>query len=166
MKYKKFLKPTWKKVILFFIIVILLSLTFKLSLGTSPFWYAVSTNAMHPAYNLGDMVFIKKTDFDKLSVSDVVVFDGPENPSLLIMRIISIDENQNTFTTKGDNNAKSLLWEINIPSQNLKGKVIFSIPLLGYLDIYHIGFLVRIILIYILACFISLIPFRKNKSRR
>jgi len=60
MDIKQFLKPTWKKIGVFFVIVIIFSLTFFLIAGTMPFWYAVSSNAMSPAYHYGDMIFVKK----------------------------------------------------------------------------------------------------------
>jgi len=161
MELKNFFKPTWKKIIIFIILVVLLSLTFRLSFGTYPYWSVVSSKAMYPAYNVGDIVFIKNTAFDKLSVSNVVIFDSPETRNPFMMRIISIDKNENTFTTQGDNNPKSLPSEINVSSEYFLGKVVFSIPFVGYPDFYHVGWLIRAILIYILACFISLIPLRK-----
>lgn len=161
MELKKFFKPTWKKVIIFILIVVLLSLTLRLSFGTYPYWYAVSSKAMNPAYDVGDIVFVKNTAFDKLSVSDVVIFDSPEMRSPLIMRIISLDKNENTFTTQGDNNPRSLPAEENVSSEYLLGKVIFSIPFVGYLEFYHVGWLIRAVLVYVLAGFISLIPLRK-----
>ena len=100
MELKKFFKPTLKKVVIFIILVVLLSLTLRLSFGTDTYWYSVSSKAMNPAYDVVDIVFVKNTAFYILSVSDVVIFDRPETRNPLIMRIISLDKNEKTFTTK------------------------------------------------------------------
>ena len=160
MEVIRFIKPTWKKVGIFFAIVILFSLIFFLIAGTIPFWYAVSSNAMSPAYHYGDMIFVKKVNFNELKNSDVVVYNTPQARGLLIMRIISIDYSNNAFTTKGDNNPQSLPFEIKVPSSSIKCKGIFSLPLVGYFDIVHIGWLIRVILIYLITCVISQYAFK------
>ena len=56
---KSFFRPTWTKVIIFFIIAIIFSGGLRLLPG-SPFWYVVDSNAMTPSYAKGDIVFLKK----------------------------------------------------------------------------------------------------------
>jgi len=79
------------------------------------------------------------------------------------MRIVSIDYANGVFTTKGDNNPQSLPFEINVPSPSIRNKVIFSLPLAGYFDIIYIGWLVRIIIVYLITCVISQFVFKARR---
>ncbi|MEM4244884.1 MAG: hypothetical protein QXR60_01605 [Candidatus Nanoarchaeia archaeon] len=62
-----------------------------------------------------------------------------------------------TFTTKGDYNTMSLPGQINLSENKIRAKVLFRIPYLGYLDIFHVGWLFRLVLVYLIACFLFLL---------
>ncbi|MBP7708254.1 signal peptidase I [Candidatus Pacearchaeota archaeon] len=82
-------------------------------------------------FSKGDIIFIigKKN----VKVGDVIVFDaGQANP--IIHRVIAID-NQ-TYTTKGDHNHGFLPYEKNISDQQVFGKAVFRIPLLGWVKLF------------------------------
>ena len=162
MKFIDFIKPTWKKIGITLTLIILFSIVIYILLGPFP-WAVIEDQAMHPAINIGSIVFIKETDFNNLNTGDIAVYEANLN-NPLIMRVISINQESKTFQTKGDNNPKQLSFENNIQENQLIGKVMFSVPYLGYFDIYHIGGLFRLVIIYLFACIINL-GFMKSKSK-
>jgi signal peptidase I len=154
MKFAKFIKPTWKKILISIALIIVLSLLLRAATGmwlSSP-WYAVSTNSMNPAFQYGDTAILNQANLDKLKVGDVVI--SKSSSGLLLHRIIEIN-NDRTFTTKGDANPASLSIQKNIYENQIIGKVILKIPLMGYLDIIHIGWLIRLVIIYLIGCLIA-----------
>lgn len=151
----EFIKPTWKKLIIFIIIVAIFSISLYLILGRTPFWYAVETIAMEPAYSKGDLIFISKTNYDNMKIGDVVVHSVKGLKSVLIMRVIEKDDVSRTYTTRGDNNLGILAFQKNLTEDTLLAKVVFKIPIIGYLEFIHIGWLIRAIIMYLVSCLIA-----------
>lgn len=94
--------------------------------------------SMEPKYPTGSLVYLVDVDPSKLKVGDVITFQIT-NSMTATHRIKEIvhDENDPSivrFRTKGDNNDTydGKLVEL----QDVKGKVVFCIPLLGYLAQY------------------------------
>lgn len=91
-------------------------------------------------FNKGDiMVLVKPKDVE---VGDVVVFwSGKKDP--IIHRIVFIENG--LYQTKGDHNVKSIstlqLNEYDIKEEDLVGKALFRIPLLGYVKIWFVELL-------------------------
>jgi hypothetical protein len=85
-------------------------------------------------------------------VGDVII--SKSSSGLLLHRIIEIN-NDRTLTTKGDANPASLSIQKNIYENQIIGKVLLKIPVIGYLDLIHIGWLIRLILLYIIGCLIA-----------
>ncbi|MFH1210621.1 MAG: signal peptidase I [archaeon] len=162
MRFTDFIKPNIKKIILFMILVIIFSAALRLTLGTYPFWYNVASNAMHPTYSRGDFVFVKATNFGDIEVNNVIIHEIQGVKTPLIMRVVSKDDEKRTFTTKGDNNPIISPSQTNLPESTIKSKVIGRIPYLGYLEILHVGWLLRLILIYIIACVFSVFIFSEQ----
>jgi len=82
----------------------------------------------------GDIVFVKGMPHGSIMTGDVIVYKiGNTEP--IIHRVI--DKNDNGFYTKGDNNME-LDQEDTIPpikEENLQGRAVFRVPLLGYVKI-------------------------------
>lgn len=93
--------------------------------------YSVLSGSMKPAIKIGALTIVKpQTDY---KVDDVITVSEPANPKItLTHRITEVKskDGQISYITKGDAN-KSIDTE-DRPKQNVVGKVIFSIPLLGY----------------------------------
>lgn len=94
----------------------------------------VMTGSMEPAYQVGDIIVIKKTDADELKVNDVITFistDKELNGQPITHRIINITEEngQKMFETKGDFN--QITDETLVTSDRILGKVQFKIPFVG-----------------------------------
>lgn len=168
-----FLTPSLKKIILTFIVMevfaILLFSVFGLFL-------VQGSGAMEPAYLIGDIVFYKKAAYDEIQVGDVVVhqyaFEHPPRQENIIMRVVSKNEEERTYTTKGDNNREILPNQKNLPGESLSGKAGLRIPLLGYLAFLNIwGFfnllnVSMVIAFYIIACKLSgKIRLRKKQGK-
>lgn len=89
------------------------------------------TGSMLPNYAPGDLAFFL-TRPKTLSVGDVVLF--PKGGVPVIHRIVAMENGQ--ITTQGDANNEPDSGTIN----TVDGKLLFSIPKLGYLiDYFHLG---------------------------
>ena len=100
--------------------------------GLSP--YTVLSGSMEPNYHVGSLVYVVKVDPVDLRERDTItyVIDGGTVVTHRIQRVIydENDPNAVSFITKGDNN--SVEDGTPVQSQNVLGKVVFSIPYLGY----------------------------------
>lgn len=91
----------------------------------------VLSGSMEPKVKTGGVVFIRRANFYK--VGDVITF-GKQGSSELptTHRIIEIIKGKETFyKTKGD--ANSLADGLEVANSEVRGKVFFSIPYLGYI---------------------------------
>jgi len=104
---------------------------------------------MSPAINMGDIIFVSYIDFSDVEVGDIVLVDMAEyNRIMLCSRVVSIDDN--TFDTRGDANAGQHGFEKNIPSDKIRGAITGSIPMIGFLEIYRISWIIIMLLIYLI----------------
>ena len=100
-------------------------------------------------------VFSKPVDFDDLKIGDIVTVKVG-NSGYFTHRIVDIDKNARTVTTKGDANTS----DDPMPSdeKSIVGRVWFSIPFIGYLSIVFMGkssVYLLIVLVLIAAGFIA-----------
>lgn len=128
---------TTLKIINYMIVSIVLILAF-LMVGIKIFGfkiYAVLSGSMEPNYHVGSLVYIKETEQKELKKGDTITFYLSEN-TIATHRIKEVvkEDNKIYYRTKGDAN------EIDdaklTPYENVIGKVIFSIPLLGYISTF------------------------------
>lgn len=100
-------------------------------------YYTILTPSMAPTYQVGDMVFVKLMNGDKIDVGDVITFNpSSESDAYLTHRVAEKIENYEgtgvtCFRTKGDanNSEDSFLIDEN----RVIGSVSFYIPKLGFL---------------------------------
>lgn len=71
---------------------------------------------------------------EKYNVGDVIVYSVPGINAPIIHRIIKINDD-GTYQTKGDNNSGQLNYEYSVKPEQIKGKVIFIIPKIGYFKV-------------------------------
>jgi len=92
--------------------------------------YLVQSGSMTPSIMVGDVILIKKFEF--YTINDVVTFKDGEDRRVT-HRIIDIkhEPQGKTYSTKGDANRSG--DRQNIKEEQILGKVIFTIPKLGYL---------------------------------
>ncbi len=83
-------------------------------------------------FAVGDMPVIKGQE--KYEVGDVIVYSVEGIGAPIIHRIIKINDD-GTYQTKGDNNSGQLPYESSVKPEQIKGKVIFIIPKIGYFKV-------------------------------
>jgi signal peptidase len=90
----------------------------------------VLSGSMEPAIATGDMVIIGPVSADNVHVGDVIAFsDGSNN---ICHRVLSIEAGPPVrFVTKGD--ANGTLDPHPVTADNVKGKIVLSIPKAGYI---------------------------------
>ena len=108
----------------------------------------VMSGSMEPALKTGSVAFVKQTNPLNLKEGDIVSYSLKNSP-LVTHRIIKVNTNAKelSFITKGDANKTADVDSIS--SSDIKGKVIFSIPFLGYLANWTrtpVGFILLIII--------------------
>ncbi len=93
---------------------------------------------------MGDIVVVRGAPLNEIKAGDVVVYKFPGREPI-IHRVVEITEEG--LITKGDNNRN--IDQINegiatpIKAENLKGKAILHIPLLGYVKIIYLKITAR-----------------------
>ena len=98
--------------------------------------YTVLSGSMEPQYHVGSIIYVKEVEPSELKVGDAISFLISEN-TVATHRLIEIlpdddDPNVIRFRTKGDNND---IEDTNpVHSNNVLGKVVGTIPLLGYVS--------------------------------
>jgi signal peptidase len=93
----------------------------------------VFSGSMEPAIPVGGIVVIKPVDPETLKIGDIICFQLSESTSIT-HRIINITDEG--FITQGDANEDPDQWIVK--KENVIGKVIFTVPFIGY-----IGYFVR-----------------------
>ncbi|VVB80417.1 Uncharacterised protein [uncultured archaeon] len=81
-------------------------------------------------FSKGDIIFVLGPQ--NVKVGDVIIYNaGQRNP--IIHRVINISNG--VYTTKGDHNQGFLPFEKSIVSDQIVGKAVFRIPLLGWVKL-------------------------------
>ena len=112
----------------------------------------VLSESMKPAINMGDVVVTGRTTPEEIKVGDIITFKQPTDADpdrCVTHRVINITTENNTlyFQTKGDATEDPDMRLT--PGEDLIGKVVLSIPYVGYLPHYvktPLGFIILIIL--------------------
>ena len=105
------------------VIIILVSVVFLL-LSYEP--AIVMSGSMEPAYHTGSVLVVDRKQKNEVQVGDTIAFETGN--TYIAHRIVRIEKQG--YVTKGDANVTADPWIIT--ANNVKGKVILSIPFLGY----------------------------------
>lgn len=96
--------------------------------------YAVLSGSMEPKLQVGSMAYVKPTRPNAISKGDIITYTlSGDSKTLVTHRVIDIDYKNKEFITKGDANE---VKDGPIGFQRLVGKMIFTIPYLGYAAVY------------------------------
>ncbi len=92
-------------------------------------------------FNKGDIMILYSPD--KAVVGDVIVYLTAQRSDPIIHRIVEIKEENNKrfFYTKGDNNCNQGSFETHISEDNVIGKAVWRVPLLGWVKIVAVNFI-------------------------
>jgi signal peptidase I len=94
-------------------------------------------------FNKGDIMILKGKQPKDIQIGEIIVFRS-KRPDPIIHRVIKKWEENGTyyFQTKGDHNKNlirnSYLDEIKISENDIIGRAVFRIPLLGYVKIWFV----------------------------
>jgi len=114
--------------------VILLTVAFQATLGSSVHLAAIPTGSMRPALDPGTLVIVQSTSGpSQIHVGDIVEYSASFISGNVVHRVIAEKAAQGgaLFTTKGDNNTSP--DPLPVPYNKVIGKVVFSVPYLGFL---------------------------------
>lgn len=152
-----------------YIILVILMIVSGLLLVPKVFGYenfAVISGSMEPNIPVGAIVYVKETAFQDLAKGDVISFYTSET-TRVTHRIIEIDQESESVITQGDANnvrdADSVIYS------HIIGKVVFTIPFLGYLSMYMrtplgIAMICAVVFVLILLHFLPEIFDRNNEN--
>ena len=117
--------------------------------------FTIMSGSMEPSLSVGSLIFVKPTDPNSLESNDIITFLAGKNTIVthrIVEKTISNENGKDVlrFSTKGDANEKPDLGSVR--SENVVGKPIFSVPLLGY----FVSYLKRPLVLY-LSSFLSIV---------
>lgn len=98
--------------------------------------YAVTSDSMADRLVRGDAVFSKAVSFEELKAGDIITVRVGE-AGFFTHRIVEIDSEKRTVTTKGDANDSN--DPMDTKESDIVGRMWYSIPYIGYLSIIFSG---------------------------
>lgn len=91
--------------------------------------YIVESGSMLPALKIDSMLIVKEVAPNEIQIGDIVSYYTNNTDTRVTHRVVDIQDNGNTFITRGDaNNADD---PNPLDKERLIGKVIFPIPFVG-----------------------------------
>ncbi|QBJ97350.1 signal peptidase I [Rhodococcus sp. ABRD24] len=143
--------------------ILLLTIVVPRLAGATP--YTVLTSSMEPTYSPGALIVVRTQDPETLKVGDPITFQWEsDNPDVVTHRITAAQrtsQGELRFTTQGD--ANSSPDERTVVPEQIRGKVWYSVPYVGYVNNFVSGkqrsillaVVVGGLLIYAVSMFIS-----------
>lgn len=118
----------------FVILVGVMVIVVPAATGSTPM--TVLTGSMEPTYPPGTLIIVKPIDAQDVRIGDPITYQITSGDDAVVThRVISVSNSTNgdvSFTTKGDANGAADAAPVQ-PVQ-LKGKVWYSVPWIGYLN--------------------------------
>ena len=115
-------------ILLVMLILICIPFTVPKAFGLS--FYEVITDSMTPEYPVGSVIYVEKIQPEKVKVDDVITFSiGTDTSQVMTHRVVAIDSENQTFTTKGDANKDVDVSPVAF--QRVLGKPVYSIKHMG-----------------------------------
>lgn len=148
------IKASYMNTILVFFVLLLFCLIFPFFVGYTK-TFIVLSGSMMPMMMPGDMIITNTINPEDLKVGDVIAFQDPHGASNTIVthRIVFVDDSSGSriFQTKGDANGSPDVF--SVPASTVIGKLMFVLPLVGYLP----GFLKDNPIVYVLAIIVPVL---------
>ena len=95
--------------------------------------YAVLSGSMEPEIHVGAIVYAKEANIDEIKEGTIITYKI-SGETMVTHRVVSIDEKNQTVTTKGD--ANEVEDAAPVAFENIVGVYGFDVPYLGYISIY------------------------------
>ena len=96
--------------------------------------YSILSPSMTPEYQVGDLVYVKSVNPEKIQTGDVITFVANDDLLLVTHRVDEINRENSLIYTKGDTNQER--DAVPVHYENVVGVVKFSLPKLGYISNY------------------------------
>lgn len=97
--------------------------------------FVVLSGSMRPSLQVGDLAVVAPTRTETLMVGDIITYRQARRPDVLVThRITNIGldpQGRVTFETQGD--ANNTTDSVLVDSKSVLGRVVYSIPMIGYL---------------------------------
>jgi len=107
------------------------------ALNTEAPMMAVVSNSMKPTFERGDLLLVRGVSSPaEIAIGDIIVYRSEHQSALIVHRVIEkiVDENSRVwFKTQGDANPGP--DPTLVRPEDVKGKVTFIIPKLGYISL-------------------------------
>jgi len=176
-KLAEFLRKDYVQTVIMVIITIVIVILFwyglRFAFRTNHPLLAVASGSMRPTLQVGDLIVVQGLDPSEINAAprpegDIIVFRRSLSSSSLIVHRAIAKKNEGNiwyFETKGDNNTISDGW---IPEQNVIGKVVGRVPLLGYIALFFEPLEVKvafILLLFVLLIILELFPISRKKVK-
>lgn len=114
--------------------------------------YSVLTGSMRPDYPPGSLIVVKPVDADSIDVGDVITYQmrsgDPEVVTHRVVEVTRADDGERRFITRGD--ANNVDDEPAVRPVQVRGRLWYSIPYLGYVNTWFTGNR-RTIVVYVIA---------------
>jgi signal peptidase I len=127
--------------------------------------FRVMSGSMEPNIKTGSIVLVKQINPKELNIGDIITFSTKNITIPITHRIVQIAQNENNtkITTMGDANK---IYDVDqVTPTDIKGKVIYSLPYLGYLSVWTktpLGFIFLIIVPAILIIINEIFNIRRT----
>ncbi len=132
--------------ILIGVIAVLLPVTLPRLMGLQT--YHVMSGSMEPAIPTGSLVYVRSADPMKLEKEDIIAFyQGDE---VIMHRVVKNNKFDELLKTKGDANPTEDFSEV--PYEQVIGKVIRHIPVLGQVMSVYTSLTGKILILCLLIC--------------
>jgi signal peptidase len=152
-------------VILGVILALCVNQGMALALSTDMPIVAVESDSMVPTFYKGDILVLQGVPADQLKVDDIIVFSPPNQEIPVVHRIIKINPD-GSFQTRGDANPGQIWYEKSIKASQIHGKQIMIIPLLGWIKIITMDFILPNLMWMILGVVLIGLVYVGNRSFR
>ena len=129
--------------------------------------YAILTGSMGETIPEGSMVYVQPcSEFEDYQINDIVTFTDTKTGKSFTHRIIGIDTQNRSFTTKGDANNEQDLSPTYFSLA--VGKVRMAVPYLGYVAEFFKSTVVKIVIavIYIAIAAIEIELFLAERKKK
>jgi len=115
----------------------------------------IASGSMQPALNVGDIALSVKVDPDDIAVGDVIQYR--KGSAMIIHRVIDTYkiEGSRYVVTKGD--ANELMDLDPVPEAYIKGRMVFSLPKVGWISIYS-----KLAIQFVWGLFVGNVLFRSS----
>lgn len=113
---------------------------------------AVLTASMEPELPVGSLLIISPADYKDIQIGDDITFVRDNNLTLVTHRVIEKDDKTQHITTQGIANNSA---DFPTSYDNVVGKVVFHIPLVGYFAIWTATLKGKIICGIIIAALVA-----------